>query len=118
MPITPRAKCQDGVCYAASPNLECETFSEGQCQTIVMGYGGDGQLQGEPLFRATPGIRVSAVTERLEALGIGQGDVITHIDGKSLHSLDRAAVMSRFVNKGTKLTVIKADGGRLLVEVD
>jgi hypothetical protein len=115
MPITPRAKCQDGVCYAASPNMECEYWDVGNCTTHIMGYGDDPQYQ---LYKATPGIRVSLVSERLEALGVEPGDVITHIDGKSLHSLDRAATMSRFVNKGTRLTVIKADGGRLLIEVD
>jgi C-terminal processing protease CtpA/Prc len=45
------------------------------------------------------------------------GDVITHINGKSLHSLERAGVMSTQLDKGTKLTVIKADGGRLQVEI-
>ena len=114
MPITPRAKCQDGVCYAASPNLECETFAEGQCQTIVMGYGDGDQYQ---LYKATPGLRVSLVSERLEALGVEPGDVITHIDGKSLHSLERAAVMSTQLGEGARLTVIKTDGGRLLIDL-
>jgi C-terminal processing protease CtpA/Prc len=44
--------------------------------------------------------------------------VIIAIDGKNLHSLDRAAKLSEKVGSGTKLTVIKADGGRLLIEVD
>jgi hypothetical protein len=113
MGMTPRAKCEDGICVQASPNMECE-YGDGWCTTHVMGYGDD-QYQ---LYKATPGMRVSLVSERLESLGVEVGDVIIAIDGKNLHSLDRAAKLSEKVGSGTKLTVIKSDGGRLLIEVD
>ena len=113
---TKSAKCEDSVCVQATPNLECE-YGDGWCQTHVMGGGGGNPDESVWLFEATPGLRVSLVAPRLEALGLEQGDVITHINGKNLHSLERAAALAANIQAGTELRITKADGARLRITV-
>jgi hypothetical protein len=105
-----------GNCLSAPCNMDCRNLGNGQCETIIMGGGGDVPPEGggnyakemkEKLAAFYQAYKVDRCTELMTQAGINVGDWVTHVNGKFPNSLDEFGEMVKHLPEGTVFKVWK-----------
>ena len=117
--VTACAQCVGSNCAQATCNLGCDYGGSGPgqwCNTIVSGLLA-GNPKGKKMFTAVFGMPLRKVCDEWKALGIEDGDILTHVNGTYLKDFDLIAKLTLDMPAGTEIAVRKTDDSRLVVRL-